>query len=90
MVKIIKKGGRIQAFNPAKIRNSISRAAKEAKVSSIKEKQLLKNVADPVINLTKKKKIVKSTDLRRSLLGRLERRAKTVSKAWKRFDRKNK
>ena len=88
MVHVIKKRGRKQAFSSAKIRNAVLKSAKDAKLSPAKVKQLVKDVADPVISLAKGKRRVKAADLRRSLLGRLDRRAKSVSNAWRRFDKK--
>ena len=89
MGTVIKKGGRKQLFNATKLRRSILKAAKEAKLSKAKANELIKQVAEPVIALYKKKK-VKTADLRKALLGRLNRRAKKVSSAWKRYDRARK
>lgn len=89
MARVIKKGGKgKQAFVPAKLKRSVERAAKEAGLSSSKVKQLVKEVVEPVVVLARKKRTIKAADLRRSLLGRLERRAKKVVTAWKRFEKK--
>ena len=90
MGKVVKKGGKKgQAFSPAKVRKSIQKSAKDAKLSKAKTDALLKEVADPVISQYKKKR-VKSSDLRRSILGRLDRKSKKVASAWKKYDRKKK
>ena len=87
--KVLKKGNkRKQRFMPIKIRRSIEKAAKDAKVPAKKIEQLVLDVAEPVIALARKKNVVKTTDLRRSILGRLDRRIKKVSKSWKKFDQK--
>lgn len=88
MTTVIKKGGKRQAFIPNKIRRAVVMAAKEAKLSPAKIKGLVKEVAEPAISFYKKKKLVKSTDIRRALLGRLNRRAKAVSASWRRFQNK--
>ena len=88
MGKVIKRGGRKQAFSSAKIKRSVYKAARETKLSASKIKELVKDVAEPVIKLYKNKRTVKSVVLRRSILKRLDRRAKSVSAAWRRFDRK--
>ena len=59
-------------------------------MSPKKVKELVKEVTDPVISLAKTKRVVKTTNLRRSILGRLDRRAKSVSNAWRRFDKRKK
>lgn len=78
----------MQAFIPAKIKRAVERAAKEAGVAPTQIGDLIADVAEPVIELYKKKRVVKTSELRRSLLGRLERRAKKVSVAWKKYDKK--
>lgn len=85
---VIKKGGRKQAFSASKIRKGILMAAREAKISSLKAKVLIREVGEPVISLYGKKRTVKAADLRRSILGRLDRKAKKVSAAWRKYDRK--
>ena len=90
MGTVVKKGGKKQAFSAAKIRRSVEKAAKDVKMAPAKVKELVKNVADPVIALYKKKRTVKVSALRRSILGRLDRRAKKVSAAWRRYDKKKK
>lgn len=87
MGTVIKRDGRRQELSSSKIRRSVQRAAMDAKMSASKIRELVNDVADSVIKQYKEKR-VKSTELRRSILGRLDRRAKTVSSAWRRFDRK--
>ena len=90
MGNVIKRNGKKQLFSPLKIKNSIQGAAKEAKLSTSKTKELLESVADPVIKLFKGISTVKSTVIRRSIIRRLDRRTKSVSHAWKKFDKKKK
>ena len=88
MGKVIKRSGRIEAFSAAKIKRGIERAAKDARLSPSDVRKLVLKVAEPLIKLNKNKRLVKVTDLRRAILGRLERKAKRVSAAWRRFDKK--
>ena len=88
MVKVLKKRKKKQTFSPAKLKRSIEKAAREAKSSQAKIKKLIEEVANPVIALTKKKRVIKTTDIRRLLLGRLERRARSVSNAWRKYEKK--
>jgi len=90
MTTVVKKGGKRQAFSPAKIRRSVERAAKDAKVPPAKRKKLVKEVCDPAIALMKKKRSIKAADIRRSLLGRLARKSKKAASAWRKFDKKKK
>jgi transcriptional regulator NrdR family protein len=89
MTTVIKKGGeKRQAFSPAKIKNAINAAAKKAKLSPAKRVKLVKEVADPAIALFKKKRLVKATEIRRSILRRIETRSKATASAFKRFKKK--
>ena len=88
MGQVIKKGGRRQTFNAAKIRSSIQRAAKEAKFSPAKISQLVREVGEEVIKFYKNKRLVRVNVIRRSVLGRIERRASSVANAWRRYERK--
>ena len=90
MVKVVKKGGKKEAFVPKKIRTSVQMAAKEAGMAPRQIGDLIEDVAEPVIKLYSKRRVVKTADLRRSLLGRLDRKAKKVSAAWRRHERKRK
>jgi transcriptional regulator NrdR family protein len=89
MTKVIKRGGkRKQAFNASKIRSSIKGAAKEAGFSPSKTQELVEEVGNSVIGFFGKKKVVKSVDIRKSIIRRLERRAKSVSAKWKHFEKR--
>ncbi len=90
MVQVIKRGGRKQKFIPAKIKNSIKKAAAGARISPAKTRELVKDVGESVIDLYKRKKLVKSVDLRKSILGRLTRRAKSVASVWKKSEKRKK
>jgi transcriptional regulator NrdR family protein len=88
MTVVVKKGGRRQAFSPSKIRSSIRMAAKRARFSPEKIRKLVKEVGEPVIDFYKKKKLARTTDIRKSILGRLNRNAKSVASVWKKYKKK--
>ncbi len=89
MANVIKKGGKRQAFNATKIKRAVERALKEAKVPAAKARELMHDVADAVIAMYKNK-AVRTSALRKSILRRLDRRAKSVSAVWRRFERRKK
>ena len=89
MGSVIKRGGKRQAFSGSKIKSAVEKAARDAGISSLKIKELVKDVAEPVIKLYKNKS-VKSTILRKSILRRLERRAKAAVSAWRRYENRKK
>jgi len=88
MTHVIKRGGRRQAFSPSKIKKSIKSAAREAGFSPSKTQKLVKDVGGAVIAFFRKKRVVKTTDIRKSILRRLSTRAKSVISSWKRHERK--
>lgn len=90
MGQVIKKGGRKQAFNAAKIRKSIHRAAKKAGFSPAKTRELVKDVGESVIKLYKGKRLVRTSAIRKSILGKVDRRVKSVGRAWRVAEKKKK
>ena len=89
MTTVIKRGGqRKQAFSPSKIKNAIRGTAKEIGFSPKKIEDTVREVGNEVIDFFSKKRVVKAVDIRKSILGRLERRSKAMASAWKKFERK--
>lgn len=88
MGQVIKRSGKRQIFSAAKIRRSIQKTARKAKLSPVKTKQLVKEVGDTVIKAYKGKRLVKSTVLRRSILGRLKRKSRAAASVWRRHKKK--
>ncbi len=90
MTQVIKRGGRKQAFMPSKIKKALKGAARESGFSSSKAEKLVKEVGEAVIAFFRKKRVVKTTDIRKSILNRLNTRAKSVASSWRRKERKKK
>lgn len=90
MTQVIKRGGKRQKFMPEKIKRAIRKAAASARISQAKTRELVNDVGNSVIDLLKKKKLVKTIDIRKSILGRLSRRVKSVASSWKRAEKKKK
>ena len=89
MTHVIKRGGeKKQVFNAAKIRNSVKKVARDLKWTPSKIEKLVRDVAEPAISFFKAKRIVKAVDIRRSLLGRLDRTSKAVSRAWRSYEKR--
>ena len=88
MGQVIKRGGRKQAFSAAKIRKSIQKTARRSKLSPAKTKQIVKEVGDAVIKAYKGKRLIKSTAIRRSILGRLQRKSRAAASVWRNYKKK--
>ncbi len=90
MTTVVKRGGQRQSFMPSKIKGSIKSAAKEAGLPRKKIEDTVKEVGNGVADFFSKKRTVKTTDIRKSILGRLERVSKATASAWRRFEKKKK
>jgi transcriptional regulator NrdR family protein len=88
MTSVIKRGGKKQEFSPAKIRHAIEKAAKEAKVAPKKAEELVEAIVKPISELAKSKRVIKAVDIRKSVLGRLDRRLKSVASSYRRYEKK--
>jgi len=87
---IIKKDGRRQKFSKTKIERAIDKAAREAKVSAAKRKEICKEIANGIVESLKRRKTISASELRTRVLRRLETRSKAAVAAWRRYDRRMK
>lgn len=90
MTNVIKRSGKKQRFSTAKLKKAIFKAAKDAKLKSIKIRILLKDIAGSIIRKVKLRKLIKAVDLRKAILKRLDRKARKVAQAWRRYDKSRK
>jgi len=88
MVEVIKRSGKRQRFSKARVQRAVEISAKEARVAPAKRRAMANEIADSVAQSLKGKRSVRAADLRRRVLGRLERRSRAAAKAWRRHDRK--
>lgn len=86
MTDVIKRNKTRQKFSVIKLERSIQKAAREAKLNAAKGREIAREIAGGVTKLIKKRKSVKSTELRRRVLRRLENRSMAAVLAWRRFD----
>ncbi len=82
---VIKRDGRKEVFSAAKIIKSIEKAAKDAKIDALK---LVKEIAEPAIEYFKKKKIVKTADIRKLILEKFKKTSKDLVRAWEMYEGK--
>lgn len=90
MANVIKKKGKVEAFNPDKIRGSLQKAAIDAGYS-VEEKQDIIN--EVFANINKKldsEEEIKSETIRACLLTELEKCEPYMAKSWRRFDERYK
>ena len=87
---VIKRGGKKQNFSASKIKRAVARAAREAKLPSSEIKKLMGKVANPVIRRFRGRESVRTSAIRKAILSKLNRKAKAVSAAWKKHERRRK
>ncbi len=88
MVKVIKRRGRIVAFSAAKIKRGVYNSAKDAKLPVSVRKKLVRKVAMPVIRFVRKRKLIRTSAIRKSILSKLGRQSKAAAQAWRKYERR--
>lgn len=89
-MNVIKRGGRRQRFSAAKLRRSIDRAAREGKVRASERAVMVREVSTGILGHLRARRSVRSSELRRMVIGRLGRRSRAAVAAWRRQERKRK
>ncbi len=90
MTNVIKRGGQKQKFSPSKIKKSIEKALKDAKVAKAKRDKIVKEVGGAVIAQFGKRKLVKTKEIRNAVVSKLSKKSKAAVTAWKRSEKKKK
>lgn len=85
---VIKRNRRRQRFSKTKLEKSIIKASRGAKIASSKARELARDISESVRNSLRGKRSVRTTDLRRLILRRLDTRARSVASSWRRYDRR--
>ena len=90
MTSVIKRNKHRQAFSQRKLARSIEKAVREAKLGTKRAKELAREIGTAISKSVRRKKSVRSTELRRMVFRRLESKARSAMSAWRRFERKRK
>ena len=86
MIEVIKSDGTRQPFSEKKLRISIENAAREAKLSDMRIKQVVSDAAREPLEWAKGRKPVETRAIRDNILSRLDAIEPKVSEAWRGFD----
>jgi len=86
--EVIKKGGKREKFKPEKLKRSIRRACKDAKISAVKAKKIVSKVAAPVLRFARKRKAIKNAVLRTKVLAGLRKAEPAAAKAWLKYEKR--
>lgn len=89
-MKVVKKRGTIESYQPTKIKKSLEKATIDAGYSVDEKKKILDHVYSNINNRIKEKNEVKTDTIRGCLLTELEKCEPYIAKSWRRFERKYK
>jgi hypothetical protein len=90
VAKVRKQGGKTETFDGQKVKKAIRHAALDAGLTEARTKKVVAEVYADVSAAFRKGEIAGTGDLRECILSDLDAIAPSVSKAWRKFDRKYK
>jgi transcriptional repressor NrdR len=89
-MRVVRKKGKTEAFQPTKIKNALQKAAIDAGYSPEEKKDIIDEV---FLNINKKldeEKELDTSTIRMCLLTELDKCEPYIAKSWRRFDKKYK
>jgi len=86
--EVIQRGGRHESFRPEKLKRSIRKACKAARISAVRAKRIVAKVSGPVLRFARKSKVVRTAVLRKKVLAGLRKAEPVAAKAWLRYERR--
>ncbi|HLC74329.1 MAG TPA: ATP cone domain-containing protein [Candidatus Nanoarchaeia archaeon] len=87
---VIKRNRKRQRFSATKLRRSIDGAARRGSVKASQRSVIVREISTGIMGRLRGRRTVRSTELRRMVLGRLERKSRAAAAAWRRSERKKK
>lgn len=90
MANVIKRKGKVEAFNPEKIRGSLQKAAIDAGYSVEEKKDIIDEVFTNINKKLDSEEEIQSETIRACLLTELENCEPYMAKSWRKFDKKYK
>jgi transcriptional regulator NrdR family protein len=86
MKDVVKRNSEKERWDDGKVRSSIEAAAREAGYADEKVKNVVSQVVPSVAEMTKGRKVVRTTEIRERILKALDERYPEASAAWRSFD----
>lgn len=88
MTQVMKRGGRLQAFSPSKLKKAIAAAIRDAKVPRTARTKILREVANSVTKAVKKRKTIKATAISKLVATKLRAKSKEAAAKWVKYERR--
>ncbi|MDI6644210.1 MAG: ATP cone domain-containing protein [Methanobacteriaceae archaeon] len=89
-MKVVKKRGTIESYQPSKIKKSLEKAAIDAGYSVEEKKNIINKVYSNINQRLEDKKEIKTDTIRGCLLTELDKCEPYIAKSWRRFENKYK
>lgn len=89
-MKVVKKKGKTEAFEPTKIKNSLQKAAIDAGYSPEEKKDIIEEVFTNINKKLDEEKELDTNTIRMCLLTELDNCEPYIAKSWRNFDKKYK
>jgi len=89
-MKVIKRRGFREPYEPSKIRASLEKATIDAGYSPEEKREIIEKVYETVKKKIEAEEEIKSDTIRACLLTELERCEPYIAKSWRRFEKKYK
>jgi transcriptional repressor NrdR len=90
LTKVIKNKGRIEAFNPNKIKGSLQKATIDAGYTVEEKKDIINQVFANINKKIDEDEEIKSETIKMCLLTELDKCEPYIAKSWRNFDKKYK
>ncbi|AXV39758.1 ATP cone domain-containing protein [Methanobacterium sp. BAmetb5] len=90
MTKVIKNKGKIEAFNPNKIKGSLQKATIDAGYTVEEKKDIINQVFANINKKIDADEEIKSETIKMCLLTELDKCEPYIAKSWRNFDKKYK
>ena len=90
LTKVIKNKGRIEAFNPNKIKGSLQKATIDAGYTVEEKKDIINQVFANINKKIDADEEIKSETIKMCLLTELDKCEPYIAKSWRNFDKKYK
>jgi transcriptional repressor NrdR len=90
MKKVVKNKGKVEAFNPNKIKGSLQKATIDAGYTVDEKQDIINEVLNNINKKIDEEKEIKSETIKMCLLTELDKCEPYIAKSWRRFDSKYK
>jgi transcriptional repressor NrdR len=87
---VVKRTGKIEAYNPDKIKGALQKATIDAGYSVKEKEDLIDEIYDKIDKKFEKEGDIKSENIRMCLLTELDECEPYIAKSWRDFDKKYK